>query len=186
MQDCPPPLVVCDTERDYDGYWTDSIVICDRENHQLVSNYRDNRMNIGYLYETTGVVTIENTSDVARVVKSHYEVPMVLVPYWLPLDQINGDLCLEDDGTIVWDYQIVLDPGEIVTYEWDASITWADPFNGADFNGDYAVDSQDLALLLAAYGPVDFNNIIYDLNGDNVVDSIDLGLLLAEWTDTGN
>lgn len=186
MQDCPPPLVTCDTERTYDGYWTDSIVICTRENHVIVSNYRDNRMNMGYAYETSGVLTLENISDVARTIKYHYEVPSILAPNWLPLNEVNGDLCIEDDGTIVFDYQIVLDPGEVVTYEWNESISWEDPYNGADINFDYGVDSEDLGILLSNYGPVNVNNIHMDLNGDDEIDAFDLGLLLAAWTDTGN
>lgn len=46
----------------------------------------------------------------------------------------------------------------------------------ADFNGDGAVDSNDLAIMLAAWGTADA-----DLTGDNLTDSSDLAVLLAAW-----
>jgi hypothetical protein len=49
----------------------------------------------------------------------------------------------------------------------------------ADFNGDGAVDGNDLGVLLADWGPC--GACSPDLNGDGVVDGIDLGRLLADW-----
>ncbi len=46
----------------------------------------------------------------------------------------------------------------------------------ADLNADDSVDSQDLAILLAAWA-----SMTADLNGDNVTDSADLAILLAAW-----
>jgi len=46
-----------------------------------------------------------------------------------------------------------------------------------DINGDNAVDSTDLAILLAAWGGDEV-----DFNGDGVTDSGDLAILLAGWT----
>jgi hypothetical protein len=48
----------------------------------------------------------------------------------------------------------------------------------ADFNGDGAVDGNDLGFLLAAWGP---NAGPADLNGDGFVDGNDLGFVLASW-----
>lgn len=48
----------------------------------------------------------------------------------------------------------------------------------ADFNADLAVDSVDLAILLAAWGSTGV-----DLNGDGVAGSSDLAILLAAWGD---
>lgn len=46
-----------------------------------------------------------------------------------------------------------------------------------DINGDGAVDSTDLAILLAAWGGSDV-----DFNDDGICDSADLAILLAAWT----
>ena len=49
----------------------------------------------------------------------------------------------------------------------------------ADLNGSGTVDSGDLAILLAAWGPNPGNAA--DLNGSGTVDSGDLAILLAAW-----
>jgi len=50
----------------------------------------------------------------------------------------------------------------------------------ADFDGSGSVDSSDLGVLLAAWGPCD-GACPADLNGDGEVSSADLGILLAAW-----
>ena len=49
-----------------------------------------------------------------------------------------------------------------------------------DLNGDGSVNSADLGLLVAAWGPC--KGCAADLNGDGQVNSADLGLLVAAWT----
>jgi len=70
--------------------------------------------------------------------------------------------------------------------EEDAGTNPADPtsFPGAciaDLNGDGTVGSEDLALLLGAWGVCDFDPCNADLNGDGSVGSGDLALLLGGW-----
>ena len=48
-----------------------------------------------------------------------------------------------------------------------------------DYDGNGAVDGNDLARLLAVWGT---ENTIYDLNDDGVITAEDLTLLLANWT----
>ena len=51
-----------------------------------------------------------------------------------------------------------------------------------DLNGDGAVNAQDLAILLGAWGPcVDCDGCVADLNGDCAVGAQDLAQLLAAW-----
>ncbi|MCH2162250.1 MAG: hypothetical protein MK085_10300 [Phycisphaerales bacterium] len=59
-------------------------------------------------------------------------------------------------------------------------ITLAAPPCPADFTGDGVVDSADLGILLAYWGPKPNNG---DINGDGVTDAADLGLLLSMWGD---
>lgn len=49
-----------------------------------------------------------------------------------------------------------------------------------DLNGDGQVNSADLGLLVAAWGPC--KGCTADLNGDGMVNSADIGLLVAAWT----
>ncbi len=51
-----------------------------------------------------------------------------------------------------------------------------------DLNGDGAVNSADLGLLIAAWGKCGKGACPADLNGDGVVNSADLGLLIANWS----
>lgn len=53
-----------------------------------------------------------------------------------------------------------------------------DPLLG-DYDGNGAVDGNDLARLLAVWGT---ENTLYDLNDDGVITAEDLTLLLANWT----
>jgi len=55
-------------------------------------------------------------------------------------------------------------------------------FSVADLNRDGAVNSSDLFILLAAWGPCDtYCACLADLNGDGQIDSLDLIMLLALW-----
>ncbi|MBC24167.1 MAG: hypothetical protein CMJ32_09670 [Phycisphaerae bacterium] len=63
------------------------------------------------------------------------------------------------------------------------SITTADaqPCNG-DLTGDGSVGGDDLAILLAAWGPCPPKQPCpADLNGDKVIDGADIAVLLSEW-----
>ena len=51
----------------------------------------------------------------------------------------------------------------------------------ADLSNNNSVGPEDLAAMLAAWGPC--NNCLQDLNGDDVVDSNDLAILLGTWGD---
>jgi len=51
----------------------------------------------------------------------------------------------------------------------------------ADLNADGAVDSGDLAVMLAAWGPCGAGACGADLDGDGAVSSADLAVLLAAW-----
>lgn len=53
------------------------------------------------------------------------------------------------------------------------------PANPADINGDGAVNAQDLALLLNAWGTA---NAAADVNHDGIVNAIDLAAVLGSWT----
>lgn len=52
-------------------------------------------------------------------------------------------------------------------------------YNRCDFNRDGKVDSEDVNLAAAGYGPVTSHNLVYDVNGDKNVNSIDLGIISA-------
>jgi uncharacterized protein (DUF2141 family) len=53
-----------------------------------------------------------------------------------------------------------------------------DLFRDWDVNGDGAINSTDLGILLSGWGVAG----AADFNGDGVVNSADLGVLLSNWT----
>jgi hypothetical protein len=48
-----------------------------------------------------------------------------------------------------------------------------------DVDGDFAVNANDVAVLLGAWGAIGANSA--DLDGNGVVNAADLGALLAAW-----
>ena len=183
MQDCPPPLIPCVVERVSDGYWTDSSGVCMYPTREIFTEYADNRVNVSYDFEINGSVTLSNVTDVPRIIRHHLEIPGALTPYWLDVVDSMG-ICVEDDGTLVVRFEQNVPASQSVVVDFDYYVIYNNPSNGADFNGDYAVDAEDLALLLAGWGEVVGNNVLYDLNGDGTVNGIDQGLLLMNWTDS--
>jgi hypothetical protein len=51
-----------------------------------------------------------------------------------------------------------------------------------DINGNGSVGSEDMAILLAAWGQQSFTPNPADINGDGTVNSIDLSILIANWS----
>jgi hypothetical protein len=51
-----------------------------------------------------------------------------------------------------------------------------------DINGNGSVGSEDMAILLAAWGQQSFKSNPADINGDGTVNSIDLSMLIANWS----
>jgi hypothetical protein len=51
-----------------------------------------------------------------------------------------------------------------------------------DIDGNGSVGSEDMAILLAAWGTQSFNSNPADLNGDGTVNSQDLAILITNWS----
>jgi hypothetical protein len=51
-----------------------------------------------------------------------------------------------------------------------------------DFNGNGFVGSEDMTMLLADWGTLNFGPNQYDLDGNGIIGSGDLGILLANWS----
>jgi len=55
------------------------------------------------------------------------------------------------------------------------------PFCVGDADGDAVVNAEDLASVLADWGPCAANPCYSDFNGDGIVNSADLTFVLSEW-----
>jgi hypothetical protein len=64
----------------------------------------------------------------------------------------------------------------------DAVITGVPQNIVGDINGNGSVGSEDMALLLAAWGTQSFESNPADLNGDGTVNSQDLAILITNWS----
>ena len=141
--------------------------------------YSDNRHEVGYYYDIAGDFTVTNPTANALIMRYHIVVPLYYTPY-APISTQN--LCYEAvTHELVFRIEQVVQPGETVVINFEASADFGSPYDGADFNGDYVVDGVDLGLLYSAWGSDDPR---YDLNGDGVVDGEDLGILLENWSDS--
>lgn len=56
--------------------------------------------------------------------------------------------------------------------------------NFGDINADGAIDSGDLALMLAAWGTCEVDPCPADISGDGVISSADLAILLSAWSNS--
>lgn len=56
------------------------------------------------------------------------------------------------------------------------------PAHPADFNGDGAIDGEDLSILLGAWGSCSFSPCMGDLDHDGLINGNDLAILLGAWT----
>ena len=79
-----------------------------------------------------------------------YSVPLYYTPY-VPATVDN--LCYETSlhECIVY-LEVLVPAGETVVLDWTAYADFGTYNGGADFNGDYIVDSADLGLLYTAWG----------------------------------
>lgn len=87
------------------------------------------------------------------------------------IDDVVDDLASAPFGTRMDNTEFVIFPGAFMVRASGEPVG-----SPADLNGDGEVDSQDLAILLAAWGGAGA-----DLNDDGVTDSSDLAILLAAW-----
>lgn len=143
--------------------------------------YSDNRHTVGYGLWLEGTWTLTNTSDIDYTHQFRITIPLYYTPL-TPNNLVNA--CYEIyDHSIVVLLDVAIPAGQTIQYDWSASAGFADENSGADFNGDYIVDSEDLGALYANWG-VAGGGTVYDLNMDGVVDAEDLGILLAAWSDT--
>lgn len=180
--DCTPPLEPWSVVRTYDGYWQNTVGSVVTNTREIDTVYTDNRLNVGYGFEISGTNWFTNPTSTARIIRHRLDIPAILLPTHLSIDLVE-DVCVEDDGTLVVLIERRVEPGETLEVDWSGYVRWVDPYSGSDLNGDYSVDAEDLALLLAAWGTAD---PFYDLNGDGVVNGPDQGILLSNWTDSSD
>ena len=85
------------------------------------------------------------------------------------------------DGSTFW----VIGERQIAS-GWTTEIVSFRVGRAGDLNGDNAVNSEDLGVLLSAWGACGSGTCPADINNDGVVDSADLGQLLSGWGPCAN
>ena len=178
--ECPTQLTPHETIRTQDG----EITTTQASGESLAGvvwdyTYQDNRHYVGYHLSFTGTITLTNTGDQDMYHRFRMSVPLYYTPYAPTEVEL---LCYEPSlHEIILYYDILVPAGQTVVQTIAADAWFSNPSGGADFNGDYIVDAEDMGLLYSAWGTDD---PVYDLNGDGIVDGQDLGLLLEVWSDT--
>lgn len=154
----------------------------------LIPRYYDNRREFGQVFWSRGVVTLGVGPNYwlgqERLIKYRWTVH---APYYGDYHVIKTDpwpnsnrhkepydVCY-DGEKIVFYTDIVTTRSQPRTIQWDFEI-YFDPTG--DVNGDGAVNGEDIALVLSAWGT---DSPQYDLNGDGIVNGNDLGMIFAAW-----
>lgn len=173
-----PHATVRDTRSNGITYSTATVV---RSTSTLVADYEDNRNSMTYEAWCQGSVILENVSDQERRLIYHIRIPVIYAP-WEP-SMLNGFCYESETRELVYHIERDVPATSSITVEFDLAASWQD-YNpgGADLNGDFAVNSYDLGILLTFWG--ECVDCVADLNGDGVVDIQDQSILLANWTDS--
>lgn len=138
-----------------------------------------------------GLVRFRGTVTNIDTVAHNYEVSFFGVNVVAPAEPIHLTIAAGDTAVYVVEAQTVGEGDRAlatVAYSdlgdpYDAVVAVAvvePPVRLGDLNGDNAVNGDDLALLLSAWGETGEANPA-DLNHDHVVNAVDLALLLGDW-----
>ena len=183
-QDCPERLVPMGAFREVIDGLTHSLSIADTDTRYIEAEYVDNRNYVGYYWFYNGEVSFTNMSDVDRTMRFRISVSEVLLPS-VPTELTNT--CYEEStGELVVLVETVVLAGQTSIVGFSGSVVFEDPTDGADLNGDYAVDGDDLGIFYSYWLQNTTDNpeaAIADFNNDGIVNGEDLGLLLMRWTD---
>ena len=183
--DCPPPLTSMSTVREILNGLTHTLAIADNETRYVETTYVDNRNNPGYYWFYSGVIRFENLQNRDATMKFRFTVPAAYLP-GAPTETSN--VCYESlTGELVVQVEAWVEANGFTEVEYSGYVLFEDLTGGADLNGDYAVNGQDLGILYS-YWLFEVSEhpdaAIADLNGDGIVNGEDLGLLLMAWTDS--
>lgn len=128
---------------------------------------------IGSVSGEAGSRTIQFGGAASDAGSQPLDIPVGPIP--VPLPTLGGDTAnLLFSGTV--------DSVDFATnLELNAVAVEIESFRPEDLNFDGAVNSADIGLLIASWGPC--GGCPADLNDDGVVSSADLGLVIAAWTD---
>jgi hypothetical protein len=178
MQDCPPPLVSCETTTlpSFDPERPDVVFVvseCVSSTHEVIASY--DLLNTPDLRTFRGTVEIRNKASVRNTIRFRHAFSIAPDRRpWIPEDSV---LCYDlDANRLVLQLEIELPAGSTIESELEYDVPFGDM---ADFNRDGKVNGADSGILQTAWGSA---NATCDLDRDGVVGSSDLGILIARWT----
>lgn len=184
-QDCPTPLTPMSTVREVIDGLTHTLAIADNETRYVETTYVDNRNYPGYYWFYNGLIRFENLTDQDTTMRFRFTVHPSLLP-GAPIAVENTCYESTTGELVVYIEAFVLANG-VTEVEYSGSALFADPTNGADLNGDYAVNGEDLGIFYTYWLHEVSDNpeaAVADFNNDGIVNGEDLGLLLLAWTDS--
>ena len=173
MDDCPPPLVVFEIDRETKEGITRSVGWEATPTRQVHVKYEDNRSSYVKRLWLTGEANLTNWRNEAALVRYRHRVKFD--PWLCGRPSDLSSVCVEG-GVVTGFWEVRLDPGQSATIDLSWSV---DLFDRADFNRDGLVDVKDLGILLTYFGT---EAGIADLDESGIVDGYDLGLFFSRWT----
>ena len=178
MQDCPPPLVSCETTTlpSFDPEQPDVVFVvseCVNESHEIVASY--DLLSTDALRSLSGTIRMTNKATRRNTIKFRHSFAVAEDRRpWLPNPSV---LCYDlDANRIVLLIEVEIPAGGTIESELEYVVPFGDM---ADFNRDGKVNGADQGILQTKWGSTDQT---CDLDRDGTVGSSDLGILFARWT----
>ena len=173
---CPPRLQSFGVHRQEDKFgWVHSTGGTVRENYRLEVDYRDNRKENTYVFQSEGRVTLENLTDQNRYVRYRHWVEVPLGTYTVSKNGGYFDVCA-DNGKVTFSLRSYVFTDTPSLVPWSYTVT-VDPYG--DINNDGCVNGSDLGIFFGNWGL----DGVSDFNSDGITDGEDLAILLANWND---
>ena len=174
IDQCPPRLIPFETHRHDEGSgWVHTTGGVARETYVIEVDYRDNRKENTYVFQSEGKAFLTNLRDNHSYIRYRHWVRVPLGEYHIVKNGHHYDVCVAD-GKITFSLRTLTWPGTPSIVPWSYSVV-VEPYGDLDNSG--CIDGFDLGLFFSGWG-VDGET---DFNSDGTTDSKDLAIMLANW-----
>jgi len=174
IDQCPPRLFPFQTHRYDEGSgWVHSTGGVAKETYTIEVDYRDNRKENTYVFQSEGKAYLTNLRDKPNFIKYRHKVNLPLGTYHVNKHGDYYEVCA-DHGKVTLSLKTLTFPENPSIVPWSYSVV-IEPFG--DLNKDGCVNGWDLGLFFSGWGV----GGVTDFNSDGITDSEDLAILLLNW-----
>ena len=175
--DCPPQMIIFGVHREeLKSGWMHSTGGKATATRVIEVDYYDNRLIDDLQFESYGMVSMTNESELRRRIKYRQKIPIQQGTYVIYQDTPEYEVCIQN-GLLIFYTEHVTEPGITHTLEWSYAVEITPH---GDLNGDSYINGTDLGLFMVEWS---MSESEADFNEDGVVDADDFGILLTNWRD---